>query len=118
MNSGTETTKHGAPTWRVDGPMVVVAPRRSVERIPIDGITIRNEWYASVKHWISFPVALLLLIVLAPVFAVGALAGPEPSRPGIRGSEQTRFPVVSLGCLACRDWVARPRADFVARPGQ
>ena len=80
MNTGSQTAEHGASTWRVDAPVTVRAPRRPVERIPIDKITIRNEWYADVKHWISLPVAAFLLIVLAPVIAVGALAVKLTSR--------------------------------------
>lgn len=80
MTTGSQTVEHGASTWRVAAPVAVRAPRRPVERIPIDAITIRNEWYANVKHWISFPVAAVLLVVLAPVIAVGALAVRLTSR--------------------------------------
>ncbi len=66
--------EQGASTWRVDAPVAVPEAGRLVERIPIDAITIRNEWYASVNRWIFFSVSVLLLIVLSPVIAVGALA--------------------------------------------
>ena len=80
MNTGTQTVEHGTATWRVDAPVAVRATRRSIERIPIDAITIRNEWYASVKHWMSFPVAVVLLVALAPVIAIAALAVRLTSR--------------------------------------